>query len=230
MNVSLEYSKTLAGEGSILLLLSLVPYAGWILGIIGVILLLRGMKELSNYYQDEEIYKNVLTGVKFYIVALVSAGVSIAAIVIGIGSATGFTFNSNFVPTVGFGVGLLAFLAGLIIAFVFYILATLSLRKTFNTLAQKSGEASFTTAGTLLWWGAILSIVVIGLVLILVAWIFATIGFFAMKPKQMQQYNPQTNGFTPPSSQPEQGKTIESQGVNDNNYALSNNLARSWIQ
>ena len=44
MNVSLEYSKTLAGEGAILLLLSLVPYAGWILGIIGVILLLRGNK------------------------------------------------------------------------------------------------------------------------------------------------------------------------------------------
>ena len=97
MNVSLEYSKTLAGEGAILLLLSLVPYAGWILGIIGVILLLRGMKELSNYYQDEEIYKNSLTGVKFYIIAIVAAGVAIAAITIGIWSATGFTFTTGFV-------------------------------------------------------------------------------------------------------------------------------------
>ena len=35
LNVGLEYSKTLAGEGAILLLLSLVPYAGWILGIVG---------------------------------------------------------------------------------------------------------------------------------------------------------------------------------------------------
>ena len=147
MNVSLEYSKTLAGEGAILLLLSLVPYAGWILGIIGVILLLRGMKELSNYYQDEEIYKNTLTGVKFYIIALVAAAVAIAAITVGIGSATGFTFTTGFVPTVGFGVGLIAFFAGLIVAFVFYVLATMHLRKTFNTLAQKSGEASFTTAG-----------------------------------------------------------------------------------
>ncbi len=84
MNVNLQYSKTLAGEGAILLLLSLVPYAGWILGIIGVILLLRAMKELSNYYQDEEIYKNSLTGVKFYIVALVAAGVAIASLVVGV--------------------------------------------------------------------------------------------------------------------------------------------------
>ncbi len=229
MNVGLEYSKTLAGEGAILLLLSLVPYAGWILGIIGVVLLLRGMKELSNYYQDEEIYKNALTGVKFYIVALVAAGVAIAALVVGIWSATGFVFSSDFVPTVAFGVGLTAFLAGIIIAFVFYILATMHLRRAFNTLAQKSGEASFTTAGNLLWWGAILSIVLVGLVLIFIAWIFATIGFFAMKPQQQQPYNPQQYAYTPPSTQPEQGKIIESKGMKNNNYAQLERLGRRGI-
>lgn len=207
MNVSLEYSKTMAGEGAILLLLSLVPYAGWILGIIGIILLLRGMKELSNYYQDEEIYKNTLTGVKLYIIALVAAGVAIAAITLGVWSATGFKFTTGFVPTIGFGVGLLAFFAGLIIAFVFYVLATMHLRRTFNALAQKSGEASFTTAGNLLWWGAILSIILVGLVLIFVAWIFATIGFFAMKPQQQQPYNPQQYAYPPPPTQSEQIKT-----------------------
>ena len=217
MNVSLEYSKTLAGEGAILLLLSLVPYAGWILGIIGVILLLRGMKELSNYYQDEEIYKNTLTGVKYYIIALVAAAVAIAAITIGIASATGFTFTTAFVPTVGFGIGLIASLAGLIVAFVFYILASLHLRKTFNTLAQKSGEASFTTAGTLLWVGALLTIFLVGLALILIAWIFATIGFFTMKPQQQQPYNPQQYAPSPPSNQSEQGKVIENKTLNYNN-------------
>jgi uncharacterized membrane protein len=228
MNVSLEYSKTLAGEGAILLLLSLVPYAGWIFGIIGVILLLRGMKELSNYYQDEEIYKNSLTGVKFYIVALVAAGVAIAAIVIGVGSATGFTFKTAFVPTVGFGIGLIAFLAGLVVAFVFYVLATSHLRKSFNTLAQKSGEASFTTAGNLLWWGAILSIVLVGLVLIFIAWIFATIGFFTMKPQHQQPYNPQQSAYTPPPMQPDQGKMMQSRNDNNNNAQLEK-LARSGI-
>jgi uncharacterized membrane protein len=229
MNVSLEYSKTLAGEGAILLLLSLVPYAGWILGIIGVILLLRGMKELSNYYQDEEIYKNTLTGVKYYIIALVAAAVAIAAITIGIASATGFTFTTAFVPTVGFGIGLIASLAGLIVAFVFYILASLHLRKTFNTLAQKSGEASFTTAGTLLWVGALLTIFLVGLVLILIAWIFATIGFFTMKPQQQQPYNPQQYAPSPPSNQSEQGKVIENKTLNYNNHTQSETLTRRGI-
>src|SRR5271157_1584393 len=108
MNVNFEYSKTLAGEGSLLLLLSLVPYAGWILGIIGVILFLRGMKEIANYYQDKEIYQNALTGVKYYIVAIVAAGVAVAAITIGVASATGFAFKNPFVLTAGFGAGLIA--------------------------------------------------------------------------------------------------------------------------
>ena len=229
MNVSLEYSKTLAGEGAILLLLSLVPYAGWILGIIGVILLLRGMKELSNYYQDEEIYKNTLTGVKYYIIALVAAAVAIAAITIGIASATGFTFTTGFVPTVGFGISLIASLAGLIVAFVFYVLATMHLRKTFNTLAQKSGEASFATAGTLLWVGALLTIILVGLMLILIGWIFATIGFFTMKPQQQQPYNTQQYAPSPPSNQPEQGNVIESKALNYNNRTQSETLTRRWI-
>jgi uncharacterized membrane protein len=205
MNVNFEYSKTLAIEGSILLLLSLIPYVGWVLGIVGVVLLLRSMKEFSNYYQDEKIYKDSLTGVKYYIVAIVAAAVSIAAITLGVWSATGF--NASFVFTAGFGVGLIAFIAGLVVSFVFYLLAASHLKRTFDTIAQKSGEASFTTAGTLLLLGSILTIVFgIGLLLIPIAWIFATIGFFTMKSRQYQQYTPQPNGYgyTPPPTQPTQ--------------------------
>ena len=116
--------QNFGGEGSILLLLGLVPYVGWVLGIIGVILLLRGLKELANYYQDNEIYQNSLTGVKFYIIALVAAGVAITAMLIGVGTATGFKYTSHFTLTAGFGIGLVVFFGGLIIAFIFYILAS----------------------------------------------------------------------------------------------------------
>jgi uncharacterized membrane protein len=202
MGTSFQYSKILAGEGSILLILSLVPYVGWVLGIIGIILFLKGVKELANYYQDNEIYKNSLTGVKFYIIALIAAAVAIAALMIGIGTATGFKFTSGFTPTVGFGVGLAAFLIGIIVAFIFYVFAASHLRKTFNTLAQKSGEQSFTTAASLLWWGSILTIVFVGLLLIFIAWIFAVISFFSMKSQQQQQYVSQPPGYTAPSTQP----------------------------
>jgi len=223
MNVNFEYSKTLAIEGSVLLLLSLIPYVGWVLGIVGVVLLLRSMKEFSNYYQDEKIYLDTLTGVKYYVIAIIAAAVSIAAFTIGIWSATGFT--SAFVLTAGFGIGLVAFIAGLVIAFVFYILASSHLKRTFNTLAEKSGEGSLTTAGTLLWIGSILTIIGVGLLLIFISWIFATIGFSAMKSRQYQQYAPQPNGYgyTSSPTQPEQPKSM---ATNPNNYRQSETIAK----
>jgi uncharacterized membrane protein len=181
MGTSFQYGKNLAAEGSVLLLLGLIPYVGWVLGIIGVILFLRGMRELANYFQDSSIYENSLTGVKYYIVALVAAAVAIASIVIGVGTATGFTFKA-FTPTIGFGIGLAAFLAGIIVAFVFFILAASNLRRTFDTLAQKSGEHSFSTAATLIWWGSILTILLVGFLIIFISWIFVVIALFSMKP------------------------------------------------
>jgi uncharacterized membrane protein len=202
MGTSFEYSKTLCGEGSILLLLFPIPYVGWVLAIIGVILLLRGLKELANYYQDNEIYENSLTGVKFYIIALVAAGVAITAMLIGVGTATGFKYSSHFTLTAGFGIGLAIFLGGLIIAFIFNVLAASNLRQTFKMLAQKSGEHSFENTATLLWWGSILTILVVGFLLIFIGWIFAVIGFFSMKSPQQQSNAPQQYSYTPPPSIP----------------------------
>jgi len=192
MGTSFEYSKTLAMEGSILLILGLIPYVGWALGIVGVILLLRGMKEFANYYQDGEIYENSLTGIKYYIVALIALAVAGAGFIVGlvfIGVRT----------TIGIGsiAGLTVGIAFLVIAFIFYVLAATHLRKTFNTLAQKSGEHSFETAGTLLWVGSILTIIMVGVLLIFIAWVFAVIGFSTMKSPQHQQYV-----YTPPLTVP----------------------------
>ncbi len=211
MNVNFEYSKTLACEGSILMWLFFIPYAGPILAIIGLILLLRSLKEFSGYYQDEKIYSEALRGIKYYVVAIVAVAVAIGAIVAGAWSATQFT--SDFVFTAGFGVGLIAFFAGIVVAFVFFVFAASHLKTTFNALADHSGEPLFRTAATLLWLGSILTIVFgIGLLLILVAWIIATIGFFTMKSRQYQQYTVQNNGYTPPS-QPTQANTINQNGV-----------------
>ena len=199
MGTSFEYSKTLAMEGSILILLGLVPYVGWVLGIIGVVLLLRGMREFANYYQDNQIYQNSLAGVKYYIVALIALAVS------GAGFIVGFVF-SDFANTLRLGtgnvIGLAVGIAFLVVAFVFYVLAAVRLRKTFDTLAQKTGEHSFETAGTLLWAGSLLTILIVGFLLIFIAWIFAVVGFFTMKSSTAML---QPNGYTSPSTQPSAG-------------------------
>jgi uncharacterized membrane protein len=197
MGTNFQYSKTLAMEGSILTLLGLVPTVGWVLGIIGVILLLRSLKEFANFYQDNAIYQNALTGVKYYIVALITLAIA------GTGFIVGFALN-DFPTRIGVGnaVGIAVGIAFLIVTFVFYVLAAMHLRKTFNTLAQKTGEHSFETAATLLWVGALLTIIGVGVLLIFVAWIFAVIGFFTMKsPQQQQPYGSQPYEYNPPSPQ-----------------------------
>ncbi len=196
MNVNFEYAKTLAGEGAILLLLGLIPYIGWVLSIVGIVLLMKGMKEFSYYYQDESIYRNALTGIKYYIVAIIAAAVAIIAIVVGAASATAL-FAGNFLFTAGFALGLIAFLAGIVAAFVFFLLVATHLKKTFHTLAEKTSEGSFETASTLFWVGSILTIFFgIGLLLIFISWIFATIGFFSMKSRTYQQYPQSNNSYT----------------------------------
>jgi uncharacterized membrane protein len=194
---NVESSKNLAGIGSLLLILSIVPYAGAVLGIIGLILFLVGVKGLANYYQDNEIYQASLMGVIFYIIALIAVAVAIGSLVIG------------FVSIIGIGFGIIAFILALIVAFIFYVLAAVRIRRAFSALGQKSGEHMFETAGLLLFIGAILTIFLVGLVLILVAWILATIAFFSMKLPQQQQpysYTPPTTSVpstaTPTSTQP----------------------------
>jgi uncharacterized membrane protein len=197
-NINFESTKTMAGVGSVLLLLSMVPYAGWVLGIVGIVLLMKSMREFADYYHDESIYQNAWTGIKYYIVAIVAIAVAGTALVLGIASATAFTFNI-FTLTAGFGVGLIACLAGLVTAFVFYVLAASHLRKTLNTISAKSGDQSLSTAGTLLWVGSILTIIGVGLVLIFISWIFAVIGFFGMKNPQFPQYSQtQPYNYSPP--------------------------------
>lgn len=205
MNVNFQYSKTLAGEGAILLLLGLVPTVGWVLGIVGIVLLLKAMKELSYYYQDESIYKDAWTGLKYYIVALIAIGVAVGIGIVSF-AAAGLFAGATFTLTAGVIGGIISILSGLVVAFIFYVLAAGHLRKVFNTLSQKSGEHNLETAGTLLWIGSILTIIGVGLILIFISWMFAIVGFFSMKPNEYQPYTAPTNenGYTQPPKSPDQ--------------------------
>ena len=104
----------------------------------------------------------------------------------------GGVFSSFALGAAGIGFGLISLALIIVIVFVFYLIAAMHFRKAFNSLAQRSGEHMFETAGTLLFIGAILTIAFgLGLLLILVAWILATIAFFSIKvPLQPYAYGP----------------------------------------
>jgi uncharacterized membrane protein len=185
---SLESNKNLAGIGSILLMFPFVS-------IIGIILVFIGMKGLAEYYKDERIYHDALRGLIFLIIAAVAIAVAVPLFIVG-GAFGIFALGS-----LGVGFGLISFFLLLAVVFIFYLLAAMNLRKAFNALSEKSGEHLFETAGTLLFFGAIFTIVLVGFLLIFLAWIIVTIAFFSIKvPPQPYAYGPPPTAA--PSMQP----------------------------
>ena len=183
--MSFESGKSMAGIGALLLVIgSFVPF----LSLVGIILLLVGLRNLAQHYKDDSIFQNSLYAVIFGIVGIVAAGVVLAS----------FFFGGLLSGGSGAFLGLAAgIILALVVAFIFYILMAIYFRRTFDSLANKSGQGMFRTAGLLLLIGAILTIVIIGLVLIFIAWILATIAFFSMTPT----ITPQQSSPPPPPPQ-----------------------------
>lgn len=175
----LESNKNLAGIGSILLIFPFVS-------IIGVILIYLGLKGIAEYYREDSIRSDGLRGIIFLIIAAIAVAVVVPFTALS-GVFSIFSFGAF-----GIGLGFFTFIAMIVLIFVFYLLAAINIRKAFNTLAQKSGEHMFETAGMLLFFGAIFTIILVGFLLIFIAWIIATIAFFSIKVP------PQQYGYTSP--------------------------------
>ncbi len=185
---SLESNKNLAGVGSILLMFPFV-------NIVGIILIFIGMKGLAEYYKNDSVYRDALRGLIFLIIAAISIAVAVPVFAIS------GMFSIFALGPFGVGFELIALLLMLVLVFIFYLLAAINLRKAFNSLAQESGEHMFETAGMLLFFGAIFTIILVGFVLIFLAWIIATIAFFSIKvPPQQYVYGPPPTAV--PSMQP----------------------------
>lgn len=189
MSSNPESSKTLAAIGALLLFLSFFP----VIGIVGIILLFIGLKGLSDYYNDQSIVGDAFKGLIFGIIGLIAV--------------SAFSLTSFFgVFTLGLVTnGVLAALGAialtiviLIVAFIFYVLMAKNFRRAFNSLAHHSGENMFHTAGTLLWWGAILTIIFVGLILVWIAWLILALAFFSMKLAPTQTYTPPPQAPPPP--------------------------------
>jgi uncharacterized membrane protein len=180
--MSLESGKNLAGIGSIFLVIP-VPF----LSIIGIIMVLVGMKNLSKAYNDESIWKNTLYAVIFGIIGIVASGVTLVSLFFGgifAGAAVGLEDATGLVGLIA---GLIIFL---VVAFIFYLLEAIYIRRAFDTLANKSGVGLFRTGGMLLLIGAILTIVLVGLFLIFIAWILILVAFFQIPSSPQSQMPP----------------------------------------
>jgi uncharacterized membrane protein len=198
-----ESNKILAGVGALLVAVgSFIPFTGaiGIVAIVGIILVLIGVRGLADGFKDYSIFRNTLYGFIFEVIAILCGVAAFTSLILGfLGSLTIFTRPN-------FGLIILVAIVLLILVLVFFVLGAVFFRQAFGALADKSGEGIFRIGGLLLLLGAVLTIILVGFVLLFVAWLLIAVGFFSMRPPGASgsAYQPQPS--TPVFSQPASGQ------------------------
>jgi uncharacterized membrane protein len=227
----LSQAKLLGGIGSLLMLLVIVPYAGSVLFIVGLVLVLIALKYISDEVNEPKIFNNALYGVILLVLSYVILFVAILTVFMAGFIGTIFSISGSIIPGVPSGGQgyvsyvttitvtprteiirytvasitrafpppglayfftphefirwLLAIIVPLIIVLILLVIASIFIKRSFDTVANRLGVGLFTVVGILYLIGSILTIVLVGLLLIYIAIIIQTIAFFSI-PERLE--------------------------------------------
>jgi uncharacterized membrane protein len=171
--VNISTQKMLGGIGSILILLGWIPGIGILLSILGFVLWLISMYQLSNILRKPSIFQKILIGFILNIVGTVIAlGFGLMALIplfVSPKDETG--------AILGLGLGVVFAIvvayATLVVSFYFY-------KEAYEILAQATAHNLFKIGGRLIFIGVITTIILfrLGLLLIIVGNIVLAVAFF----------------------------------------------------
>jgi uncharacterized membrane protein len=185
---SLSQAKTLGGVGSILAILFLVPYAGPVLTIAGLIMVLIAVRYVSDTAQDRAIFNDMLISTILAVVGVVAGVIVVVGTVF---SALGRIFpggiptSPGVVPPTLTTSDLITLVAGAILGlaviWIFLIVSAIFLRRSYRKISAFVGVGTFNTAGLLYLIGAALIILFgVGFIVIFVAEIVQIVAFFSL--------------------------------------------------
>ncbi len=158
------------GIGVILGLLSVVPYGGLVFAIASIVLLFLAFKKLSEYFNNKSIFNKYLIWFILTIISTILAFIAIGSVGIGIFSLSSDVINQ----LAGFGILLL------IICYIIEIIAAVNLRTCLLEVSQLTNISTFKTAGNLYLWGVITLILLVGAIILIIAYILLAVAFFAL--------------------------------------------------
>jgi len=156
----LSQAKLLGGIGSILIF---IPFVS----IIGYILLIVSVKDISDYLGDRTIFNNIVVAAVAGIVGAVAGAI---VVVIGV-LLSGATFGVSSITGVG---------AGLVIAWITLVVSAVFLRRAYDSMATGLGVGTFRTAAILYLVGAALTVVFVGFIVLFVAEIVQAVAYFSI--------------------------------------------------
>lgn len=190
-------ARTLGGIGSILVLVTAAPSVGWILGILGFVMILVAVRYISEDLKEKKIFNNMMTAVVLSILGILVASLVVAATVLSalangyFGSAYPFTPSASVTTaqwiTFGTEIGL-----GLFAAWIFFLVSAVYLRRSYDAIGSRLNIHMFSTSGLLYLIGAATAIVGVGFVILFVAEILTAVSFFSLPERGLQQSQPQT--------------------------------------
>ncbi len=199
--MNLELRKALGFVGAILMVVSFAGIAGRLYEglplLAGIILVLIALKGFADHYKEKSIFNNSLYGTIIVIVGIAAAVLIFIILILPLAPQlkeldwTNTAAVQEFIRT-----HLRSFLGPIVGAYlttvISLIISAWFFRKSLDALSTKSGEKIFETAGLIWLIGAVLSIILVGLVIIWVAWIIIAVGFFSMKTTKENLQPPPT--------------------------------------
>lgn len=157
-----------------------IPYAGLLIFITGLVLEILAIDKISRLLSDREIFKNYLISTIVEIVGVVSTtifGVILFVFLIIEAIPAAPTHN---MPRYGLWTFLEVLFVVLLILWITLIVSTLFLKKSFDSIGSKLNVPLFRTTALLYFVGAILTIIIVGLLVMFVASILKIVAYFSI--------------------------------------------------
>ena len=180
IHMKLSQAKTYGGIGVILSLIGgVIPYAGSIVSIIGIVLLLIAVKYIADETKNKNIFSNYLIAFILAIVAIIIAIVSFIAFV-GIDVLLNLRNLRRVEDIIALRHIVAGLIFGIIIFWVIYLISAIFVKKSYYAIAEHTKVDLFHTTGLLYLIGAATLIILIGVFIILIAKILEIIAYFSL--------------------------------------------------
>lgn len=186
----LNNAKAMGGTGALLTLIGIfIPNFGFILGVVGFILVFIAVKYISDETKDKSIFNNFLYSFIVAIIAIVVAGVILVITFLEAGGMSYIRELQNLAYSDPIAVWnaiqplLIGFLVALVILWILMIVSVIFLRKSYDKIGELTNVRRFNTTGFLFLIGAATLIIGIGFIIILIGIIFEIIAFFSLPDK-----------------------------------------------
>jgi uncharacterized membrane protein len=182
---TLKDAKLIGGIGAVFSLIGMfIPNTGIILSIIGSVMVLIAVKYISDVVNDSFIFRNM-------IISIICGVVGVIAFVIFLLSyfMTMFFTYRGAAPR-PFPQFIIPIIAAFVIVWVFMVFSALYLRKSYNRISDALRIDLFRSTATIYLVGALLLIVIVGVIVLILAKIIEAVAFFSIPEHPLQVQPP----------------------------------------